>query len=149
MHSNFMTNFMRIIVELGEDSTYAGWMIWGLISANGNRFFSSPKNVQTSSGDHPASYSMGTWEKSQQCLKFTNTSVYCWGKEWVELYLSSPYINSWYIRTTLPLPLPFLLLCSVISFQTGHNLTLLQLGHNSSATYSIICSGWKVWKCDC
>jgi hypothetical protein len=48
----------------------------------------------------------------------------------------------------LALPLPFLLLSSVNSFQTGHNLTLLQLGQNSSAIYSIICSAWKVWKCD-
>jgi len=40
----------------------AGRMIWGLISASGNRFFSSPKNVQAGSGDHPASYSMGTWD---------------------------------------------------------------------------------------
>jgi hypothetical protein len=44
----------------------------------------------------------------------------------------------------LPLPLPFLLQWSVISFQNGHNLTLLQVGHNSSAMYSIICSGLKV-----
>jgi len=51
-----------VIVELGEDSMSAGWMIWGLISASGNRFFSSTKNVQTSSGDYLASYSMGTWD---------------------------------------------------------------------------------------
>jgi len=42
----------------------AGWMIRGLISASGNRIFSSPKNVQTGSGGHPASYSMDTWDSS-------------------------------------------------------------------------------------
>jgi len=72
--------------------------------------FSAP--VQTGSGAHPASYTMGTDSKAARVCHWPPTQSSAEVKERVELYLYSPFGHSWPILEWI---LPLLLLLTIKS----------------------------------
>jgi hypothetical protein len=86
------------IAQWYSTGLWTGWA--GIRVATGTGNLSPHPRVQTGSGTHPASYSMGTsgsfpGGKAAGAYSWPLTSIQCRGQECVELYCHSPNTPSW------------------------------------------------------